>query len=58
MDGDALLRTESGEDRDQTKAFSPTGHVLAENRIHEVETLKAMAVLQSRHDHWKAGGPL
>jgi hypothetical protein len=57
-DVDASLHTESGEDREQTKTFSSGGHVLAENRMHEVETLKAMVVLQSRHECWKAGGPL
>jgi len=55
---DASLPTESSEDREQMKIFRPDGHVLAENRMHEFETLKAMAVLQSRHDRWKAGGPV
>ena len=57
-DVDASLPMESSEDREQTKTFSSAAHVLAQNRMHEVETLKAMAVLQSRHDRWKAGGPL
>jgi len=57
-DMDASLHTESNEDREQTKTFSPSGHILAKNRMHEMETQKAIVILQSRHDRWKAGGPL
>ena len=57
-DEDASLHTESNKDQEQTKTFSADAHVLARNRMYEVETLKAMAVFQSRHERWKAGGPL
>jgi len=57
-DMDASLHTESNEDREQTKTFSSGAHVLAKNRMHEMETQKAILILQSRHDRWKAGGPL
>jgi len=33
-------------------------YILASQRMHEIETQKAMAILMSRHERWKgAGGP-
>lgn len=55
---DASLRTDSNEDTEQTKTFSSDAYLLAKKHTHEMEAQKAMAVLQSRHDRWKAGGPL
>ena len=57
-DMDASLRTDSNEDREQTKTFSSDTYLLAKKRMHEMEAHKAMVILQSRHDKWKAGGPL
>ena len=57
-DMDASLRTDSNEDREQTKTFSSDAYVLAKKRMHEIETQKAMVILESRHCTWKAGGPL
>jgi hypothetical protein len=33
-------------------------YTLAKQRIHEIETQKAMTISLSRHEKWKAGGPL
>lgn len=33
-------------------------YMFAKQRINEIETQKAMSILMSRHDKWKAGGPL
>ena len=55
---DASLRTDSNEDREQTKTFSSDAYLLARKRMYAVEAQKAMAILVSRHDKWKAGGPL
>ena len=57
-DVDASPNIESNEGLEQTKTFSSASHILAKNRMHEIEALKAMVVLQSRHERWKAGGPL
>jgi len=57
-DVDASPNTESNEDPEQTKTFNSAAHILAKNRMHEIEALKAMVVLHSRHERWKAGGPL
>jgi len=57
-DMDASLRTDSNEDREQTKTSSSDAYVLAKKHMHEIETQKAMVILESRHDRWKAGGPL
>ena len=55
---DASIRTDSNEDREQTKTFSSDAYLLAKKRKHEIEARKAMAIFESRHDKWKAGGPL
>lgn len=55
---DASLRTDSNEDREQTKTFSSDAYLLAKKRIHEIEAQKAMLIFESRHDNWKAGGPV
>jgi hypothetical protein len=57
-DMDASIHTDSNEDRGQTKTLSSDAYLLAKKRIHEMEAHKAMAILESRHDTWKAGGPL
>jgi hypothetical protein len=57
-DMDASPRTDSNEDREQTKTFSSDAYLLAKKRMYEVEAQKAMVILESRHDRWKAGGPL
>jgi len=57
-DTDASVLADSNEDREQTKTLSPDAYLLAKKRNHEIETLKAMVVFQSRHERWRAGGPL
>ena len=32
-------------------------YAMSQQRMHEIETEKAMAILASRHQSWKAGGP-
>jgi len=55
---DASSRTISDEDQEQTTTFRSDAHMLTKKRMHEMEACKAMAILESRHDRWKAGGPL
>lgn len=57
-DMDASLRTDSNEDREQTKTFSSDAYLLAKKRMQEIEAQKAMLVFESRHHNWKAGGPV
>ena len=57
-DMDAFLHTESNEDGEQKKTFNSDAYVLAKKRIHAIEAQKAMVMFESRHDKWKAGGPL
>jgi len=57
-DMDASLRMDSNEDQEQTKTFSSDAYLLAKKRKHEIEAQKAMVMFESRHDKWKAGGPL
>ncbi len=38
--------------------FRVQASIISTRRKHEVEGQKAMAVFESRHSRWKAGGPL
>ncbi len=42
----------------QPKSFNPQAYIIAKNRMHEIEGQKAMIIRMSRHDSWKAGGPV
>jgi len=55
---DASVHTDSNEDQEQTKTFSSDAYDLSRKRMQEMEAHKAMAIFESRHDRWKAGGPL
>ena len=41
----------------QPKTFNVQAYLLANQRMHEIEGQKAMVILISRHQSWKAGGP-
>ncbi len=42
----------------QPKTFNLQAHISAKRRMHEIEKMKAMIIMESRHDRWKAGGPV
>jgi len=42
----------------QPKTFNLQGHISAKRRMHEIEKMKAMIIMESRHQSWKAGGPV
>ena len=42
----------------QPKTFNVQTYLLGIRRMHEIEAQKAMVIFESRHDKWKAGGPL
>ncbi len=48
------------EDQDKRKQSDllPEAYMLANNRMHEIDAEKAMALVLTRHERWKAGGPL
>lgn len=49
----------SYENQDQwSEALNPQVYLLTKQRISEVETQKAMVTSISRHERWRAGGPL
>jgi len=39
-------------------SFNSEAYILAIRCMHEIECQKAMVILESRHERWKAGGPL
>ncbi len=50
--------TVANEDLKQPKTFNLQTYTLAKRRMHEVEGEKAMLLSLSRHERWKAGGPV
>jgi len=42
----------------QSNSYNVQAHMLSNQRAHEIESQKAMLISMSRHDTWKAGGPL
>lgn len=50
--------TVANEDLKQPKTFNLQAHILQKRRMHEIEKMKAMIIMESRHERWKAGGPV
>ena len=46
------------EDREQTETLNPHTYIIANQRLQEIETQKAMIASLARHEKWKAGGPV
>jgi hypothetical protein len=57
IDVDASSYTDANEDQGQLNTYSQT-YKTVDQRMHEMEAVKAMLVAQSRHYRWKAGGPI
>ena len=49
---------DADEEPQQPKTFNVQAYLKGKRRMHEIETRKAMILLEMRHDRWKAGGPL
>jgi len=49
---------DANEDQGQPNTYNPQAYKAVDQRMHEVEAMKAMVISESRHDRWKAGGPL
>jgi len=50
--------TDENEDLGYSNIYSPQSYLVAKQRMYEIEVQKAMAILESRHQRWKAGGPV
>ena len=48
----------STDDEEQTRTLNPQAYIISNQRLQEIETQKAMIASLSRHDKWKAGGPV
>lgn len=46
------------EDLKQLNAFNLEAYTVAKQRMLEIQAQKAMMIFESRHDRWKAGGPV
>jgi len=42
----------------QPKTSNVQAYLTGKRRMHEIETQKAMIIVLSRHNRWKAGGPV
>lgn len=49
--------TPANRNLEQPKSINLQAYMSAHQRMHEIETQKAMVILVSRHECWKAGGP-
>ena len=56
--GTGNLDTSSDAKKEPIQQKSAEAFIIANRRKHEVETQKAMLASLSRHDVWKAGGPV
>ena len=54
----ASPRTDADEDLRQPNSLNVQAYIIANQRKHEIETQKAIVASLSRHERWKAGGPL
>jgi len=52
------LDTSSDAEKEPIQLKSAEAFIIENRRKHEVETQKAMLASMSRHDRWKAGGPV
>ena len=57
-DFSASSYTDANEDLKQSKAFNFQAYISGKRRMHEIEKMKAMIITESRHQSWKAGGPV
>lgn len=55
---DLNASSDANEDLTQPKSLNPQTYIIAKQRMHEIETQKAMVIHELRHELWKAGGPL
>jgi len=57
-DVNASSCTDLNENPRQPETLNSDAYILSNQRMHELETQKAFVTSLSRHDRWKAGGPL
>jgi len=54
---DSTVCPSLAEDRATRKTFNVQAYLISKQRMHEIETEKAMVLSALRHERWKAGGP-
>ncbi len=57
-DFDVSSSADADQNQRQQSAFNVQAYMLAKQRMLEVERMKAMLINESRHNSWKAGGPI
>jgi hypothetical protein len=57
-DLNACFGVDASGDLGQPYVFNVRAYLIAKQRMHEVETEKAMILKELRHENWKAGGPV
>ncbi len=55
---DLNASSEANEDLRQPNDFNLRAYIAAKQRMQEIEGQKAMLIALSRHERWKAGGPV
>jgi len=56
--GDFSASQFKSEELKQPKTFNVQVYLKGKRRMHEIEKMKAMIIIESRHQNWKAGGPV
>jgi len=57
-EGPCLSSTGAHQDQRCSETFNTEAYIISNQRMHELETQKAFVTSLSRHERWKAGGPL
>ena len=55
---DLNASSDANEDLRQPDSFNLQAHIIAKQRMHEIEGQKAKIIHELRHEFWKAGGPI
>jgi hypothetical protein len=48
----------SREEKSQPRSFNIKAYLSVDRRMQEIQAEKALLIWESRHDKWKAGGPV
>ena len=53
-----LSQSNANEDQRHPETLNTEAYMISNQRMHELETQKAFVTALSRHERWKAGGPI
>lgn len=54
----ASTSADANDDPEQPNVLNVRAYLTVRQRMHEIETEKAMILKELRHENWKAGGPV